>query len=119
MTISTAREANCASSIATYAPASCCIRRSHASPSSRWAIRTTANIWNDSISLIGDARVDIPFFYEVRYADILANPKTEITKLIEFCGTRSTRSGPAPGQYADFEVVETICRKNMRKYGYL
>lgn len=96
-------------------------------------IRTTANVWNDSISLINDAKKDAPFFYEVRYEDILANPKTEIAKLMEFCELPDVadrgasfwrkvdeiRTGSAPGQYADFEVVEAICRENMRKYGYL
>ncbi len=96
-------------------------------------IRTTANVWNDSISLIGDAKKDVPFFYEVRYEDILASPKTEIAKLMEFCELPDVadgeapfwrkvdeiRTGPPPGQYSNFEVVETICRENMRKYGYL
>lgn len=96
-------------------------------------IRTTANVWNDSISLVNDAKADVPFCYEVRYEDILANPKTEIAKLMEFCELPDVadrgapfwrkvdeiRAGSAPGQYAGFEVVEAICRENMRKYGYL
>jgi len=96
-------------------------------------IRTTANIWNDAISIINDAKVDVPFFYEVRYEDIIANPKTEIAKLMEFCElpevadpgapfwrqVRRIRTGPAPAPYGDFELVEDICRENMRKYAYL
>jgi len=96
-------------------------------------IRTTANLWNDAVSLINEKRNNLPFFYEVRYEDILANPREEIFKILNFCelgdikednnGFRKKLSNVGvirhTSKYGDFEVVEEICRDNMQKYGYL
>jgi hypothetical protein len=96
-------------------------------------IRTTAHIWNDAISFINKVKDQLPFFYEVRYEDILANPTAEINKLLEFCELPEIEDRQArfwqtvnkigrvqhANQYGDFEVVEAICGPNMKLYGYV
>lgn len=96
-------------------------------------IRTTAHLWNDGISSVNEHKDQLPFFYEVRYEDILANPKEEIRRIFEFCELPEIRDCNITfwkkfsqigiiqhsNQYDDFEVVETICRTNMQRYGYL
>ena len=96
-------------------------------------IRTTAHLWNDGVEFIHKNRHLLPNFHEVRYEDILAEPQTEIRRLLDFCEL------PYPAEsnqifwkkiagigvvhhknaYGHFDVVETICRKNMQRFGYL
>lgn len=95
-------------------------------------IRTTAHLWNDAETFVSQNKDKLPNFYEVRYEDILADPQKEVLGILEFCGL------PEPGKdnteywqklgefgkirhknvYGDFEVVESICGDNMRRYGY-
>jgi hypothetical protein len=97
-------------------------------------LRTTANIWNDAINYVDERKAQVPFYHEVRYEDILANPKGEITRLLEFCelppvsGEKATEFEAKlnsvgvvehRNKYSDFGIVEEICGDNMRKYGYL
>ena len=96
-------------------------------------IRTTAHLWNDAISLINEKRDKLPSFYEVRYEDILTNPKEEISKILDFCELPEIKADNErfwkklsqvgvlrhTNKYGEFEVVEEICGDNMRKYGYL
>jgi hypothetical protein len=96
-------------------------------------ICTTAHIWNDVISLVNKHKGEVPFFYEVRFEDILANPEAEILKISEFCELPEITDHNAPfwqkvneigvvhhtNQYGNFEIVEDICRDNMKQYGYL
>ena len=96
-------------------------------------LRTTACLWRDGISIIHRDKDQLPFFYEVRYEDILARPTEEISKILEFCDLppledRSERlelrirqvgnDGRSSG-YANFDLVEKICADQMRRYGYL
>jgi len=96
-------------------------------------LRTTANIWNDAITYVDERKDQVPHYYEVRYEDILANPRAEILKILDFCelepiaeeNTAFWEKLDAIGvvqhknQYGDFDLVESICRDNMRKHGYL
>lgn len=96
-------------------------------------IRTTAHLWNDAISFVSKHKNKLPSFYEVRYEDILTNPKKEISKIFEYCELPEIKkNNKAFSQkiskvgvihhkniYGDFDVVESICRENMLKYGYL
>lgn len=96
-------------------------------------IRTTAHIWNSAISFITEHKTELPFFYEVRYEDILANPQQEIRDLCEFCefpfiddpGTKFGQKVRQIGvvahtnRYGDFATIESICGENMKRYGYL
>lgn len=96
-------------------------------------IRTTAHLWNDGIDFIRENRASFTHFHEVRYEDILADPQGEVLKIMEFCELPVPDSadrdfwGKLDGvgvvhhtnRYADFDVVEAICRENMQRYGYL
>lgn len=95
-------------------------------------IRTTAHVWNDAISLVEESRPAIRSLHTVRHEDILADPRGEIRKILEFCELPAVedpdaplwrevrRIGPLPhvDQYRQFEIVEAICEANMEKYGY-
>jgi hypothetical protein len=96
-------------------------------------IRTTANLWNDAVSFVDERKDQLPFFYEVRFEDILANPKEEIFNILEFCELPKIADDQIEfwrkldqvgvvqhtNQYGDFEIVEEICRDNLQRYGYL
>lgn len=96
-------------------------------------LQTTANLWNDAISYVDKRKDQLPFFYEVRYEDILANPKEEIFKLLEFCELPKIEDRNSAfweklnkigvvrhtNKYENFELIEEICRENMQRYGYL
>ena len=96
-------------------------------------IRTTASIWNDGISFVSEKKEKLQSFYEVRYEDILVNPKVEIFKIIDFCELPEIKKDNIAfsqkisqvgvihhkNVYGHFDVVESICRENMLKYGYL
>lgn len=96
-------------------------------------IRTTANVWNDAISLVDERKHQVNNFYAVRYEDILANPEEELRKIFDFCELPFIEDRDSEfwhklngvgvvkhkNEYGDFSVVEEICHDNMVKYGYL
>jgi hypothetical protein len=96
-------------------------------------VRTTAHLWNDAISFVDERKDQLPDYYEVRFEDILANPKEEIFKVLEFCELPDVKDDNIgfwkklsqigvvqhSNKYGDFELVEEICRANLQKYGYL
>ncbi|MCB0208346.1 MAG: sulfotransferase [Anaerolineae bacterium] len=96
-------------------------------------IRTTANIWNDTITMVAEQKDDVPFFYEVRFEDILADPQVEIKKILDFCELPEVEDQSTPfwqkikkigkvshtNNYGNFEMVEEICKTYMKQYGYL
>ncbi|MFN0106297.1 MAG: sulfotransferase family protein [Bryobacteraceae bacterium] len=94
-------------------------------------IRTTANLWNDSIPFV-EACASECSFLTVRYEDILADPTAEISKILDFCELPEVGESVErfwdkirgigvlrhSNQYSDFELIEEICRANMERYGY-
>jgi hypothetical protein len=96
-------------------------------------LRTTAHVWDSSISIVEADKEHVDNFYEVRYEDIVARPKVEIGKLLEFCELPPVTDPDSPfcelvgqirdmagaNQYANFDVVEDICQTKMQRYGYL
>lgn len=95
-------------------------------------IRTTANLWNDSVSFVDACASDCSFL-TVRYEDILAEPRSEIAKILDFCELpeadasverfweKVRRIGTLrhSNRYGDFGLIEEICRANMERHGYL
>ena len=96
-------------------------------------IRTTAHLWNDGVEFIEKNRNLLPHFYEVRYEDILSEPQMEIHRILDFCELphptaeiqafwgKVAKIGVVrhKNAYGRFDVVESICRKNMQRLGYL
>lgn len=94
-------------------------------------IRTTANLWNDSVEFV-DARAAEVSFLTVRYEDILADPAAVISKILKYCELPEVDESASrfwdkikgvgvlrhSNRYGSFEVIEEICRTNMRRYGY-
>lgn len=95
--------------------------------------RTTAHLWNDVVSYLGEVKASIPCYYEVRFEDIVAAPEERISAILEFCELPPVRKNNAAfwdkirsvghvthkNQYSNFEQIEEICRENLRKHGYL
>lgn len=95
-------------------------------------IRTTAHIWKDSIELVHQTAPDLLHYTEVRYEDILANPKAELKKLFDFCELDWPAFGNTAfakelenvgiihhkNNYKDFEVIEGITKDMLIKLKY-
>ena len=96
-------------------------------------LRTTAHLWNEAMEFIQAVRPQIPEnqFHEVRYEDILARPREELTRIFRFLDlpepaagtiyhTRIANVGKVhhQNQYGGFETVERICGPTLRRYGY-
>jgi hypothetical protein len=96
-------------------------------------VRTTAHLWNDAITYVDSVRATLPHFHEVRCEDILRDPRGEVGRILEFCELAPVSEKTASfwskigevgsvhhtNKYQGFEVIEEICRDNMRKHGYL
>jgi len=96
-------------------------------------IRTTAHLWDDAMTYIDSVKDKIPHYYEVRFEDILANPKYEVNRMLEFCELAPVADNHTDywskvqgigavrhkNRYGEFGTVEAICEQNLRKHGYL
>ena len=96
-------------------------------------IQTTARLWNDAIDEVNRVRDELPAFYEVRFEDIVQAPAEQVSRILEFCELPPMAPDNArywekiagvgqvthKNQYADYELIEEICRPNLVKYGYL
>ncbi len=96
-------------------------------------LRTAAHVWDDCLSFVEGVAGELTHFYEVRFEDILADPRGELDRIFDFCelppmGTGRTlydakiaRVGRIDHQnrYSGFEIVEQIAGEHLRHYGYL
>lgn len=96
-------------------------------------IRTTANVWNDSISIVEEWKGRLKHFLEVRFEDILEAPKEQLDRIFDFCELPSVSPDNPKfrekiegvgkthhkNKYGDFELVEDICRGHMQTHGYV
>lgn len=96
-------------------------------------LRTTANIWNSAIDFVDSVRPQLRHFCEIRYEDLCAEPERRINELLEFCelpppaaDNQAFRERLATvgkvghvNRYGGFEIVESIARRNLERYGYL
>ncbi len=96
-------------------------------------VRTTAHLWNDAVTFVNQRKDKLPTFYEVRHEDLLADPKKEVFGILEFCELSEPEKANRTfwdylgefgvirhkNVYGEFDVVESICRDNMKKYRYL
>jgi hypothetical protein len=94
-------------------------------------IRTTARLWRDGVSLLDEVKDQMPSFLEVRYEDILANPRGSLERILDFCkldatvqqtefAKRLANVGKVPtrGRYDGSDVIEEICGDVMHQHGY-
>lgn len=95
-------------------------------------LRTTANVWNDAVTIIRDWGTKLDHFLEVKYEDILADPKKQLMRLFEFAELRPVSEDDRmfwdklsnvgnihhKNSYGNFELVEQICKDNMDALGY-
>lgn len=96
-------------------------------------IRTTAHVWKDSIELVHQTAPDLKHYIEVRYEDILSNPKGELKRLFDFCGLDWPAADNQAfkhefdivgvthhkNNYKDFEIIEGITKEMLAKLKYL
>jgi len=95
-------------------------------------LRTTAHLWDDAMSFVARHSGALRSFHTVRHEDIVANPKRELAKILEFCELRelndpSARFWQEAGRISvvpstvddrNFALIEEICQTNMDRYGY-
>ena len=96
-------------------------------------IRTPAHVWNDTISWLDEKKNGLGSFFEIRYEDILENPEDALKKIFEFMELplieennqdflekiKQVGTIQHKNDYGNFEMIEEICRDNMKKYGYI
>lgn len=96
-------------------------------------IRTTAHLWNEAIDTMDALRPHIGSLLEVRYEDILSEPRTVLYQILDFCELHPVEPGATAfwekvsqigalrhsNRYDHFEIVEEICGAKMRRFGYL
>jgi hypothetical protein len=95
-------------------------------------IRTTASLWNDAMDFYDGVKSRLPFRHEIRYEDLMENPRSEMERILDFCGLRRPDRDAAfwgkvgemgaikhRNSYENFELIEAICKDNLRKRGYL
>lgn len=95
-------------------------------------LRTTAHIWQEVVNRVEESRPRVPHFYEVRYEDLLEEPRAELARLLEFCElpevpedndhywgkVNTIGSIKHKREYKDFGIVEEICSDGMQRFGY-
>jgi hypothetical protein len=97
-----------------------------------FAPRTTAHVCKDSIAIANQWKYRLGCYLEVRFQDILADPKPQIAGLFEFCELPPIRDDNVKfwhkinevghthhkNKYADFDAFTSICREEMQALGY-
>jgi hypothetical protein len=95
-------------------------------------VRTTANVWNDCVSMVNEWKGELRDFLQVRFEDILANPRKELARIFEFCELPPVKEDnrkfwdkiDAVGKthhknsYGGFDVITEICQGHMKALGY-
>lgn len=95
-------------------------------------IRTTAHLWNEGVNMVRRDAESLSSYYEIRYEDILENPKKEILDLCDFCELHSPQAIDSQfwellgtvgkvnhkNNYGEFQIVEEICGETMQGLGY-
>jgi hypothetical protein len=95
-------------------------------------IRTAANIWKDGMDFVEHEKDTLDHFFEVRFEDILLHPETSLRNIFEFCeltmpdktnlnfwkNLNGVGTIHHKNQYAQFELIEEICKGTMERYGY-
>jgi hypothetical protein len=96
-------------------------------------VRTAAHLWNEAASHLRAIRHTFKNFLQVRYEDLLQEPAKQLDRILEFLELpqvpqanrafwdRAGQIGRVQhvNRYEHFEVVEEICRDNLKYYGYL
>jgi len=95
-------------------------------------IRTAAHVCNDAVAMVDDYKSNLKNYYEVRYEDILGDPKNKLREILDFCELAEPSESNTDywnlvgkvgtvqhkNSYKDQDVVESICGDLMEKYGY-
>jgi len=96
------------------------------------SIRTTAHVWNDCLEMVNAVKDQVHHFLEIRYEDILAEPQRRIAQIFDFCELpypsvsnnefhqklASVGRVHHQNRYADFDIIEQICAREMQRLGY-
>jgi hypothetical protein len=96
-------------------------------------VRTPAHVWKDSIALAREWSSRLGSYLEVRYEDIVADPRQQMARIFEFCELPSIRADNQKfwdkintvghtrhkNNYVHFDIIESICHEEMKALGYL
>lgn len=97
------------------------------------AIREASHYWNSMTMFVQKFKSEANFIHEVRYEDILDNPRDQIEEIRKFCDLSPVNDKESlywrkidrvgdlkhSNTYGNFHLIASICWKNMREYGYL
>ena len=95
-------------------------------------LRCTAHVWEDSIDVVDAVKNDLHRFTQVRYEDLLANPKVELQKLFDFIGLKWPNPAHTEfakefsligkvhhtNQYVGYDIVEKEVGGTLKRLGY-
>jgi hypothetical protein len=96
-------------------------------------IRTTAHIWQDAILHVQEVAPELNHYMEVRYEDILNNPRTSLERIFSFCNLPWPEAENKvfhrefniigkthhTNKYQDYDLIEQITGPTLKKLGYL
>lgn len=96
------------------------------------SLECTARVWRDTVELVRRTIPSLNHVLEIRYEDILADPRGRIAEVLDFCGLGWPEPDNAKfaaefagigvihhrNRYAGFEVVEQVAAETLARYGY-
>ena len=96
-------------------------------------IRTPAHLWDDSIRFMDEVRGELGAVLDVRYEDLLAAPRDQLGRILDFCELPPVPASHAPfrdrvasvgvvrhanPQYGQADLIASICRDTLISRGY-
>jgi len=95
-------------------------------------VRTTAHIWKDSIELVKNIAPTLKNFHEVRYEDLMKDPRGKMEALLKKLNLKIPATTDQAYQteisswgkmhhqnkYGEFQVIEEIAGDLLKSYGY-
>jgi hypothetical protein len=96
-------------------------------------IRTTANLWRDGVNYFEERKAELGNYLVVRYEDIVADPRSEVKRILDFCELEPVPASNSQfwgalsrvgaihhkNRYGHLAEIEEICAAEMLRYGYL
>jgi omega-hydroxy-beta-dihydromenaquinone-9 sulfotransferase len=95
------------------------------------SLECTARIWDETINYIDELKPRLKHYHEFRYEDLMEKPQVELEKLFSFCElawptheafnnyVKKIGKTTHKNNYEGFELVESLCPQNLKRYGYL
>jgi hypothetical protein len=97
------------------------------------SVECTSRLWQDAIELVEETRPHLTNFYEVRYEDLLKEPKEQLKKLLDFCELKQPGAENIEyksvvdsighirhkNNYSQYDVIERAVGPALQRLGYM